>query len=117
MAPTVLQLSTQLRQIIYYHLDNDLLNNAQFFAERLHGLEPRNPDALHLLALCHHRLGEHKTAYDYIRPIALRGSHLACSYVFAQVCLVLRKNAEGITALERVRSLWDGRNTLCQFGL
>lgn len=109
MAPSVAQLSHQLRQTIYYHLDNDLTSNALFLAGRLHALEPRNPDAVHLLALCHYRQGQAKAAYDYTRILGLgKGSHLGCSYVFAQACLVLDRTTDGIAALEKARALWEG---------
>ncbi len=110
MAPSASQLSHQLRQTIYYHLDNDLISNALFLAGRLHALEPRNPDAVHLLALCHYREGQTKAAYDYTRILALgKGSHLGCSYLFAQACLVLNRNTDGIAALEKARALWEGK--------
>lgn len=111
MAPTIIHLSAQLRQLIFYQLDNNLLKNALFIASRLHALESRNQDSIHLLALCHQRLGHHKTAYDHTKNAALRGAlHLGCNYVFAQACLAIGKIPDGIHALERVRPLWDGRN-------
>ncbi|KAF2807103.1 TPR-like protein [Mytilinidion resinicola] len=110
MPPSNTSIAAQLRQLIYYHLDNDLLDNALFLAGRLHGLEPRSPEAAHLLALCHLRLGRYKGAYDYARDKGLRGSHLGCAYVLAQACLGLERHADGIAALERARGLWGGRN-------
>ncbi|KAK0659405.1 Protein bimA [Lasiodiplodia hormozganensis] len=102
--------ATQLRQLIYYHLDNDFVQNALFLAGRLHGQEPRSPDAAHLLALCNLRLGRLKAAYDYSREKGFRGHHLGCAYVFAQACLGLGRYPEGITALDRARGQWGGRN-------
>ena len=110
MSPSNTCIAAQLRQLIYYHLDNDLVQNALFLAGRLHGLEPRSPDAAHLLALCHFRLGRLKAAYDYSRDKGLRGQHLGCAYVFAQACLGLERVADGIGALDRARGLWGGRN-------
>ncbi|KAF2139095.1 uncharacterized protein K452DRAFT_300657 [Aplosporella prunicola CBS 121167] len=110
MTSTSPHVTTQLRQLIYYHLDNDLLPNALFLAERLHGCDPRGPDAAHLLALCHFRLGRLKAAYDYSREKGLRGQHLGCAYVFAQACLGLERYGEGIMSLDRARGLWGGRN-------
>lgn len=115
MAPTTLQLSGQLRQIVYYHLDNQLLPNALFFAGRLHALDPRGPDSVHLIALCHYRLGQYKAAYDYSRLLGLRGVHLGCSYVFAQACLELERYTDGVTALERARSLWDKKSNFSTY--
>jgi len=101
---------TNLRNLVYYSLDNDLLQNALFHAGRLHGLEPRSGDAAHLIALCHFRMGQYKASYDYSRERGFRGSHLGCAYIFAQACLMLQKYVEGANALERCKSLWTGRN-------
>lgn len=104
--------AAQLRRLIFYHLDNDLLQNALFFAGRLHGLDPRGGDAAHLLALCHLKLGQLKPAYDYSREKGFRGHHLGCAYVFAQACLSLERYQDGILALERSRGQWAARNDL-----
>lgn len=109
MAPTLIHLSAQLRQLIYCQLDNNLIDNALYLAGRLHALDHKNPDSIHLLALCHQRLGQHKAAYDYTKPIAVRGVHLGCTYIFAQASLVIGKIADGISALERSRSIWESR--------
>lgn len=110
MSPANPFVATQLRQVIYYHLDNDLTQNALFAAGRLHALDPKNNDAAHLLALCHFRLGRIKAAYEYSRDKAIRGQHLGCAYVFAQSSLALEKYSDGITALERCKGLWSTRN-------
>jgi anaphase-promoting complex subunit 3 len=110
MSPNITLVSTQLRQLIYYHLDNDLLDNALFLAGRLQALEPRNADAAHLSALCHIRLGRLKGAYDHSRERGIKGQHLGCAYVFAQACLGLERYFEGISGLERARGLWGGKN-------
>ncbi|KAF2103785.1 TPR-like protein [Rhizodiscina lignyota] len=110
MSPSNPAVAPQLRQIIFYHLDNDLTQNALFVAGRLHALDPRNGDSIHLLALCHLRLGRMKAAYEYSRDRAVRGSHLGCSYVFAQACLALEQYSDGIMALERSRGQWAMRN-------
>lgn len=102
--------NAQLRQNIYYHLDNGFLENAAFFAGRLHALEPRNLDSAHLLALCSLRLGRYKAAFDYSRTKGAHLQHLGCAYVCAQACLGLQRNDIGIQALEKVRGLWTGRN-------
>ncbi|KAK7614238.1 hypothetical protein JOL62DRAFT_564489 [Phyllosticta paracitricarpa] len=110
MPPSNPHVATQLRQLVYYHLDNDLIHNALFIAGRLHGQEPRSADAAHLFALCHLRLGNLKAAYDYSREKGFRGHHLGCAYVFAQACLGLQRYSDGITALDRARGFWGGRN-------
>ncbi|KAI9887132.1 MAG: anaphase-promoting complex subunit cdc27 [Watsoniomyces obsoletus] len=114
MSPPNSLILTQLRNLIYYHLDNHHLQNALFVAGRLHALEPRNPDTVHLLALCHLRLGQHKLAYEYSKAHAIKGGHLGCAYVFAESCLALGhgREKEGVAALDKNRSLWRGRNHL-----
>jgi anaphase-promoting complex subunit 3 len=102
--------AAQLRNLIYYSLDNELLQTALFHAGRLHGLDSRNGDSAHLIALCHFRMGQYKASYDYSREKGLRGVHLGCAYVFAQSCLVLGKQMEGATALERAKGFWATRN-------
>ncbi len=102
---------SQLRQLIYYHLDCNLLRNALFLAGRLHAYEPRSSEAAYLLALCHLRLGQLKAAYDSSRNSGSRGTHLGCSYVFAQACLGLERYAEGVTAIDRSKGLWSARNS------
>lgn len=104
------QVAAQLRNLVYYSLDNDLPQTALFHAGRLHGLDCRNGDAAHLMALCHFRMGQYKAAYDYSRDKGLRGHHLGCSYIFAQSCLALQRYVEGMTALERSRNQWSPRN-------
>jgi len=110
MSPSTPHISSQLRQLIYYHLDNNLIRNALFLAGRLHAYEPRSSEASYLLALCHLQSGQPKAAWDYSRNSGSRGTHVGCSYVYAQACLDLGKYIEGITALERSRSLWASKN-------
>ncbi|CAI6340845.1 unnamed protein product [Periconia digitata] len=101
--------NAQLRHLVHYHLDNGMLENALFFAGRLHALEPRNGDAAHLLALCNLRLGRYKAAFDYAKP-KNHSPHLGCAYTFAQACLGLERFEMGAQALEKARGLWAGRN-------
>lgn len=110
MSPHHGLIAVQLRQLIYYHLDHDLLGNALFFAGRLHALDPRSADTAHLLALCHLRLGQPKAAYDYSKERSVRDAHIGCIYVFAQACLSVGRFADGIGALERARASWNGRS-------
>jgi anaphase-promoting complex subunit 3 len=110
MSPLNQQITTQLRQLIYYNLDCNLPQNALFMAGRLHAYEPRASEALYLLSLCHLRVGQIKAAYDYSKTHGSRGTHFGCTYVFAQACLGLEKFNDGILALERSRGLWAARN-------
>ena len=110
MSPPPSAVSTQLRQLIHYHLDNGLAENALFLAGRLHALDTRNADAAHLLALCNLRLGRYKAAFEHSKTKAAQAQHLGCVYVFAQACLGLERFELGATALEKARGLWHGRN-------
>lgn len=110
MSPSTSHISSHLRQLIYYNLDNNLIRNALFIASRLHAYEPRSSEAAFLLALCHLQSGQAKAAFDYSRNPGSRGTHLGCSYVHAQACLELGKYLDGITALERSRGLWASKN-------
>ncbi|THW63230.1 TPR-like protein [Aureobasidium pullulans] len=101
---------TQLKQLIYYHLDNESPDNANFLAGRLIAIDPRNPDSSHLLALTNYRLRRFKAAYDCSQKNGASGRHLGCAYVLALACQELGKYNEGISALEKARSLWQGRN-------
>ncbi|KAF3770244.1 TPR-like protein [Cryphonectria parasitica EP155] len=100
-----------LQQAVYYHLDNNSLDNALFFAERL-GAQDKTAEATFLLALCHFRLGDDRTAYHFSKAAGYRGIHLGCSYVFAQACLRLELWKDGIAALEKSRGLWSPRNNM-----
>lgn len=110
MSPSTSHTSSQLRQLIYYNLDNNLIRNALFLAGRLHAFEPRSSEAAYLLALCHLHNGQVKAALDYSRNAGARGTHIGCSYVHAQACLDLGKYLDGVTALERSKGLWASKN-------
>lgn len=101
---------TQLKHLIYYHLDNESPDNANFLAGRLNAIDSRNPDAHHLLALTYYRLRRFKAAYDYSQKSGTSGRHLGCAYVLALACQELGKHNEGIAALEKTRPLWQGHN-------
>ncbi|KHJ32446.1 putative 20s cyclosome subunit (nuc2 cdc27) protein [Erysiphe necator] len=111
MAPSYSCISSQLRQLIYYHIDNNLLQNALFFAERYIAYDQRNLESAYLLSHCYLRLGDNASAYEYSKSAGLRGAHLGCAYVFAQACLALERYKEGINALEKSRNLWLGKNS------
>ncbi|KAL8801876.1 MAG: hypothetical protein Q9182_004165 [Xanthomendoza sp. 2 TL-2023] len=103
MAPPNAHVIRQLQQLIYYHLDNHLLRNALFFAGRLHAYDPKSAESAYLLALCHFRLGQLKSAYDSSKH---KWTHIGCSYVFAQACLGLGKYLEGTNALDKSKGHW-----------
>ncbi|CAG7938343.1 unnamed protein product [Penicillium olsonii] len=102
--------ASQLRHLIYYNLDNNLIRNALFLAARLYALEPRSFEAQYLLALCHLHNGEVKAAFDVSQVSGSRGLHAGCAYVYAQTCLDLGKHLEGVGALEDSKNLWISKN-------
>lgn len=104
---------SQLRHLVYYHLDHNLLRNALFFAGRLQAYDPKSPESAYLLALCHFRLGSLKSAYDSSRHWGQRATHphLGCSYIFAQACLGLGKYIEGTAALDKSKGSWRHINS------
>lgn len=113
MAPSLAVCNEVLRQAVYYHLDNLSLDNALFFAERLCAHEKdKTAESVFLLALCHLRLGDDRSAYEISKAAGYRGTHLGCSYVFAQACLRLELWKDGVTALEKSRVLWLSKNNL-----
>lgn len=112
MSPTTGIAASQLHQLIYYHLDNNMLDAANFLAGRLHALEPRNPDSSHLLALTYLRLRRFKAAYDFSQKFGASGRHLGCAYTFAQACLELGRHTEGCAALEKAKGVLGRQDEL-----
>ncbi|KAK4861291.1 hypothetical protein LT330_004207 [Penicillium expansum] len=110
MALSTGHVASQLRHLIYYQLDNNLIRNALFLASRLLAYEPRSFEAQYLLALCHLHNGEVKAAFECSQASGSRGLHAGCAYVFAQTCLDLGKYLDGVTALERSKPLWASKN-------
>ncbi|PSR83779.1 hypothetical protein BD289DRAFT_277516 [Coniella lustricola] len=111
MAPLVATSNEMLQHAVYYHLDNNSLDNALFFAERL-GAQDKTAETAFLSALCHFRLGDDRTAYHCSKAAGYRGIHLGCSYVFAQASLRMGLWKDGITALEKSRGLWPTKNNM-----
>ena len=110
MAPyvsTVAAASGLMRNIIWYHIDNHNLENALFCAERLQAHDSRSNESAYLVALCHFRLCDYTAAYNATKLLAVRGTHLASSYIFALCCLELEYFKEGINALDKVKALWQ----------
>lgn len=111
MSPTNHACANQLKHIIYYNLDMNLLDTALFMAGRLLAYEPRSSEAAYLAALCNLRLHQYKAAYEHSKISGTRGTHIGCAYVFAQACLSLGKYQDGAHALDRLRAQWKGRNS------
>jgi len=111
MAPSNTYVTNHLRQQIHYQIDNGLFQNALFLAERLVAYDHRSAEAQYLHALCHFRLGDIKSAYEYSKAGGSRGTHLGCAYIFARASLSLERFKDGIVALEKSRGLWGGKNS------
>ncbi|KXH35878.1 tetratricopeptide [Colletotrichum simmondsii] len=112
MAPTSAAITGLLRQVVYYHVDNNAYENALFFAERLSAQDPKSSESAHLLALCHLRLGDHRTAFEVSRPSASRGTNLGAAWVFAHACVKMERYKDGINALEKAREKWIGKTNM-----
>lgn len=112
MAPSSATISTLLRQNVYYHLDNNSHENALFFAEKLAAQDPKASESTHLLALCHYRLGDYRSSYDFSRQSACRASNLGAIWVFSQSCFKLERYREGIAVLEKSRERWMNRSNM-----
>ncbi|CAK7268499.1 anaphase-promoting complex subunit cdc27 [Sporothrix epigloea] len=106
MAPISTVVTGLLRQAVHYHLDNSAWSNALFFAERLSAHDARGNESAYLLALCHLRLADYRSAYEVSKPLGYRGLHLGCAFVFAQSCLALERFRDGALALEKSKNLW-----------
>ncbi|RFU71849.1 tetratricopeptide-like helical [Trichoderma arundinaceum] len=112
MAPSPTAVGSLLRQVVHYHLDSGSYDNALFFAERYAAQDSRSSDAVYLFSLCHLRLGDYRSAYDVSKPMGYRGINLGCTWVFAQACLALERYKDGISALDKAKSLWSQKNTM-----
>ncbi|PVI02627.1 TPR-like protein [Periconia macrospinosa] len=107
---TTLSVLSYLRNHVNYALDNNLLAESLFFAERLHFQDRDSADSAFLLALCHLRAYQFQSALECSRAHALDGKHLGCAYIFAQANLELEGYVEGIEALENCKHQWQGTN-------
>lgn len=116
MGLTTQAVTGQLRQLIYYHLDNLNYENALFYAERLIAHDPRSSETAYLVAISYFRLGDYRSAYEFSKPLGYRGVHLGCAYIFAQACLVLERFRDGIAALEKSRGLWTNKFSFGRHG-
>ncbi|KAF1963232.1 TPR-like protein [Byssothecium circinans] len=105
--PSVL---SYLRNHINYALDNNLLGESLFFAERLHFEDQDSADSAFLLSLCHLRAYQFKSALECSRAHALDGSHMGCAYIFAQASLELEGYVAGVEALDNCEHQWQGTN-------
>lgn len=115
MAPPSPAIAGQLRQLVYYHLDNLSYDNALFFAERLAAHDSRSSESAYLLAVSHFRLGDYRSAYEISKAAGYRGVHVGCAFIFAQTCLILNRCRDGITALEKSRPSWTNKVNFAKY--
>lgn len=79
------------------------LGEASEEMSRVVAVEPENESAILLLADCHLRLGEYAKVVDLLRPVASRFTEdRAVSYLLGVALLAQGKNAEALTAIDRV---------------
>lgn len=110
MAATKPHIHEHFQQIIWYSLDNNLVSNAVFVAERLLALNDRDQNSRHLLGLCLLRAGRASSSYN----ITNGHRHLGCAYVFAQSCKELGKYREGLLSLETCLNQLPNKWTACE---
>jgi anaphase-promoting complex subunit 3 len=85
-----------LHQLVDQHLNWCLFDSAQFYAERLYYEYPC-PEAVYLLAQCFHRQGKLKQTYLLLHDCDIPQGR----YLFAVVCIALKKYKEAEKALLR----------------
>ncbi|ORX89558.1 hypothetical protein K493DRAFT_67309 [Basidiobolus meristosporus CBS 931.73] len=85
---------SQFKSLVWYHLDHDLVENATFFAERLHAYATLDEETHYLLAKCFLRSKKYNSAYHVLRnPQSAVGK-----FLLASCCRYLNKleEAEGL---------------------
>lgn len=97
---------TSYRDLIFYSLENDFMDTAQFTAERLMASNPNSPDATYLYSLVLYKTKRYKAAFNVSGDYC--GSHVGCSYIFAKACIELKQEADGIRALLKTMNEWKG---------
>lgn len=96
-----------LRSNILYCLNNDLLDTAEFTAERLIGISgSKDSESAYLYALALFRQHKYKSTYR----LTAKHVHVGCSYLFAKCSLILELQNEGINALMQTKHLWNDTN-------
>jgi anaphase-promoting complex subunit 3 len=105
MATSIREYSNQqLRSIVVYGLDNDLISSAEFAAERLVGETGEDDyDSRHLYGMVLLKKNRFKRAYNLTANV----NHVGCAYVFARAALELEKGIEGVYALTSTQTLWE----------
>lgn len=99
--------SQQLRSIVIHSLDTFNFKNAEFACERLLASFPENPDSIFLYALTLYRQGKYKAVYNRTIHEEDHEDHLGCAYLFARLCLQLKRYKEGVFRLVNVAHLYN----------
>lgn len=97
----------QLRSVLIHSLDNFNFSNAEFAGERLLAQDPQNLDSLYLYCLVLFHQQKYSTCYNKLSTVK---EHLGCSFLFAKLCLNLKKYKEGIYQLMKVNHLYNSSN-------
>lgn len=85
------------RDLIFYSLENDFLDTAEFTAERLLASNSDSSDVHYLYALVLFKSRRFKAAYNVSGKYS--ASNVGCAYIFAKSCLELNQESDGINAL------------------
>lgn len=93
-----------LRSIIIHSIDTFNYNNAEFASERLLALDSSNLDSIYLYCLTLIHKGRYKGCFNYLSDTS---DHLGCSYLYAKLCLNLKKYKEGVYRLLRIEHLYN----------
>ena len=93
-----------LRSIVIYSLDHFNYSNAEFASERLLALDPHGLDSIYLYCLTLYNQERYKSCYNKSSNLA---DHLGCSFLYAKLCLKLKKYKEGIFQMLKVSYLYN----------
>lgn len=96
-----------LRSIIIHSLDNFNYKNAEFASERLLAVDPKNLEYVYLYCLSLYRQGRFKSVYSKLIDIIDVNDHLGCAFIFAKLCLELKRYKEGIFHLLKINHLYN----------
>lgn len=93
-----------LRSIIIHALDNFNYESAEFASERLLADDLDNLASVYLYCLTLYRQGKYKACFNRSSNLP---DDLGCSYIYARLCLKLKKYKEGIFQLLKVGYLYN----------
>lgn len=96
-----------LRSIIIHSLDNFNYKNAEFASERLLAIDPTNLEYVYLYCLSLYRQERFKSVYSKLVDVIDINDHLGCGFIFAKLCLQLKRYKEGIFQLLKISHLYN----------